>query len=131
MNMNEYGIFQSIIEGEQAEDYKDNKQYRKEKEEDADRKRKESRYGSTKHQVGNKANQYANPHATDDMKKYRDSVKKDSERQVKAGKKVDRQLRNSDSDKANRLHKDLDTALDATNRHLRRHPESESTIEFV
>ena len=102
----EFGIFQSIIEGDQAETYKKNKIEQKNKEFYANRDRMDRRRDAD-----------SDPKSTDDALRKSKSEYLSRSMMKKTG-------RNNYDDYVN--------AKDATSRHLRRHPElNESTIEFV
>lgn len=104
--MSEYGIFQSIVEGDQAEAYKKNKRVQKSKEFTANRDRMTRRHD-----------------ADSDPKSADDALRK-SKSEYMARSMMKKTGRNNYNDYVN--------AKDATSRHLRRHPElNESTIEFI
>ena len=102
----EFGIFQSIIEGDQAEAYKKNKVEQKNKEFYANRDRMDRRRDAD-----------SDPKSTDD------ALRK-SKSEYMARSMMKKTGRNNYDDYVN--------AKDTTSRHLRRHPElNESTIEFI
>lgn len=132
---NEYGIFQSIVEGDQAKDYKDNKEYEKNKAADEEARRKAFRYGSYKHTPGSKMDSYANPAARDMGEKYHKGKDDDIDRAVKSGQFLNRQIAKArqagDKERVKKLQDNDNEILDAKNRHIRRHGNNESTIHFI
>lgn len=114
----EYGIFQSIVEGDQAEAYKKNKA----RESKADEHKMNNRIfhrGSA--MVADKGEEGADEHMDRQTEKMRSGSKsfRDLTDKMNSGK-------GSKSD----LYK-AHYAMDAKDRHDRRHPNSESTIEFI
>lgn len=103
----EYGIFQSIIEGNQAEAYKKKK---------ADEKSKEF-YANRDRIMDHRADADNNPKSRDDIL-----------RNAKATYMAHSMMKKTGRDNFD----DFVNAKDATSRHLRRHPElNECTIEFI
>ena len=103
---NEYGIFQSIVEGEQADAYKKHKTDQKNKEFYANRDRMDRRKDA------------------DSSSKSADDALRKSKAEYLSRSMMKKTGRDNFDDYVN--------AKDATSRHLRRHPElNESAIEFV
>lgn len=115
---NEYGIFQTIVEGEQADAYKKKKR-------DNERDRILQQRADTNKAVDrlNRKMEHIDDSNEDRLwnaaKKGRDVVSKGIGTKYKD---------HSDISKAKR---DAAIATDAADRHMRRHPNSESTIEFI
>ena len=115
---NEYGIFQSIVEGDQAEAYK---------------KRKAQAAKADEHKMNNRIFHRGSAMVAD---KGEDEVDKHLDRQTekmrsgsKSFKKLTDDLTDGKGSKSD-LYK-AHYAMDAKDRHDRRHPNSESTIEFI
>ena len=123
-------ILEEVLrEGEQAEEYKAEKEYQSRKEKEAQERRNRRRYEDPKGRgVGGKRN-YRDAYWGDSKarKKFDDTMDKDFSREIKAGEKT----LNYRKSHSNMSQTDKDIAADAANRHIRRHPKQYKESAFI
>lgn len=130
---NEYGIFQSIVEGDQADAYRRRKYDEKKEKERRENSWRDHRGGSAKYDVGDTRDKSKFSQNMKDFQSNVDRQLSDNGRWSAANNMAFNAAVKSGKRKEDEDFEDfVDRARDGANRHLRRHPQKESGLcDFV
>ena len=130
---NEYGIFQSIVEGDQADAYRRRKYDEEKEKERRENSWRSHRGGSARYDVGGTRDKSKPYQSTEELLSNVRKDLSDADRWSSANNMAFNAALKSDKGVEDDGFEDfVDRARDGANRHLRRHPQKESSIcDFV